>query len=207
MVKLEYRTCDKVNCNKLRGSHLVCDDMSVTRLSEKTFSEHDDNKEIKNHPCYGYTQLYYHKDPFFYVTTPPMKCLFGVQKGHNATFPMSLQFMDMETNPEMKQFYEFIQNTEFECMKSLGLTGEEEDRFISQIKRDAKGKYEPNLSVKLPFRYNRFETDIYSDTLPYVNILSIPSFRMMQCDIYLDKIWRTDKRFCAKWKARCIHLL
>ena len=161
MPKLEYRTYDKVNCKNVRGSHFLCDDMSVTRLSEKTFSGYDgDGNKIKNHPCYGYTQLYYHKDPFFYVTTPPMKCLFGVQKGHNSTFSMSLQFMDIETNPEMKQFYEFIQNTEFECMKLLGLTGEEEDRFISQIKRDAKGKYEPNLSVKLPFRYNRFETDI-----------------------------------------------
>jgi len=209
MPKLSYRTCDKLDCKKVRGSHYLCDDMSVTRLSEKTFSEYDeeDNKGIKHHPCYGYTQLYYYKDPFFYVTTPPMKCLFGIQKGQNSTFTMSLQFTDLETTPEMKHFYEFIQNTEFECMRTLGLTGKEEQRFISQIKHDAKGKYEPNLSVKLPFRYNRFETDIYSDTLPYVNILSVPSFRRMQCDIYLDKIWRTNEKFCAKWKAKCIHLL
>ena len=40
----------------------------------------------------------------------------------------------------------------------------ESDKFAPtsnriQIKHDKKGKYEPNLSVKLPFSYNRFQTD------------------------------------------------
>jgi len=221
MPKLEYRMCDIVKLKELRSTHFLCDDMSVTKLRDKTFSKHagpgdlDKDKDksleqdypIKHHPCYGYSQLYYRKDPFFYVTTPPMKCLFGVQKSFTTTFTMSLQFTDKTEDPEMQQFFEFIQNTEFECMKSLGLDETDSGRFISQIKYDAKGRYEPNLSVKIPFRYNRFDTDIYSDTIPIVNILSIPSFKMIQCDIYLDKMWKTNDRFCAKWKTKCIHLL
>ena len=215
--------CDIVKLKELRSTHFLCDDMSVTKLRDKTFSKHagsgdqehqqehqqeqEQDYPIKHHPCYGYSQLYYRKDPFFYVTTPPMKCLFGVQKSFTTTFTMSLQFTDKTEDPEMQQFFEFIQNTEFECMKSLGLDETDPGRFISQIKYDAKGRYEPNLSVKIPFRYNRFDTDIYSDTIPIVNILSIPSFKMIQCDIYLDKMWKTNDRFCAKWKTKCIHLL
>ena len=215
MPKLEYKFCDTRDNKKIRFSHYLCDDMSVTKLSEKTFTTHDDTKDhlghegqqIKDHPCYGYSQLYYSRDPFFYVTTPPMKCLFGVQKSFTTTFTMSLQFTNLAGDPEMKQFFEFIQNTEFECMKALGLEDSEAGRFISQIKHDAKGRYEPNLVVKIPFRGTGFDTDIYSDDYPIVNILTIPSFKMIQCDIYLDKIWKTNDRFCAKWKTKCIHLL
>ena len=135
-----------------------------------------------------------------------MKCLFGVQKNGFNQFQMSLQFTDLDTDTSMKYFYDFIEKTEFECMKSLGLDVDEGDRFISQIKQDKHGKYEPNLSVKLPFRYNRFETDIYSDHSSTVNILQIPSFTMIQCDIYLDKIWKMNESFYAKWKVRCIHI-
>ena len=214
MPKLEYKMCDTVKPKNMRSTHYICDDMSVTKLSDKTFTEHQgsgsglsEDHRIKNHPCYGYSQLYYRKDPFFYVTTPPMKCLFGVQKSFTSTFTMSLQFTNLEEDHEMKQFFEFIQNTEFECMKALGLEDSEAGRFISQIKHDAKGRYEPNLVVKIPFRGTGFDTDIYSDDYPIVNILTIPSFKMIQCDIYLDKMWKTNDRFCAKWKTKCIHLL
>jgi len=204
MVKLEYRMCEKLSLDKLRCHHYMCDDISVDKASERCYSECEEGVCIQGHPCYGYSQLYYMKDPFLYVTTPPMKCLFGVQKGYNATFSMNLQFTDLDTNPEMKEFFDFIQSTDATIMKYLGIN---ETNYLSQIKYDKKGKYEPNLLVKLPFRYNRFDVDIYSDTLPYVNILGIPSFRMMQCDIYLDKIWPCDKNYCAKWKVRCIHML
>ena len=48
-----------------------------------------------------------------YVTTPPMKCLFGVQKQGGANnFQMNLQFTDLEEDPMMKQFFEFIQKNQ-----------------------------------------------------------------------------------------------
>ena len=92
-----------------------------------------------------------------------MKCLFGVQK-YNNNFQMSLQFVNLKEDNEMKQFFEFIQNTEFECMKYLDLDENDSDRFVSQIKYDKQKKYDPNLSVKIPFHYNQFQTDIYDAT-------------------------------------------
>ena len=50
-----------------------------------------------------------------------MKCLFGVQKGYNATFSMNLQFTDLDTNPDMKEFFDFIQQTDATVMKYLEL--------------------------------------------------------------------------------------
>ena len=61
------------------------------------------------------------------------------------------------------------------------------------IKQDKKGIYEPNLSVKLPFSYNRFQTDIYSEHSSTINLFQIQGFTPMECDIYLDKIWKMNE--------------
>ena len=206
MPRLEYHTCDTLDISKMRHSCYLCDDMSVTKASDKTYSQTKETS-IKDHPCFGYVQLHYYKNLCLYVTTPPMKCLFGVQKNGFNNFQMSLQFTDLDSDPVMKNFYGFIEDSEFQCMKLLGLHEHEGDRYMSQIKYDKKGKYEPNLSVKLPFRYNKFETDIYSEKEAIPNLLHIPSFSLVQCDIYLDKIWKMNDTFYGKWKVACIHML
>ena len=203
MNKLKYLTCDKIDISQINYVPFLCDDMSV-KQSEKTYSE--SKGCIKENPCYGYIQLYIYKNPFLYITTPPMKCLFGVQKS-GSNFQMSLQFTNVKEDLKMKNFFEFIQKVEFECMKNIGLTESEADNFISQIKYDKKGMYEPNLSVKLPFNYNRFQTDIYSEHSNSINIFQIQGFTPMECDIYLDKIWKMNDKFHAKWKCKIIHLI
>ena len=205
MSKLAYITHDKLSLPQLRHSCYLCEDMSV-KSSEKTYHKCDDMC-IKDHLKYGYVQLHYYKNDFFYVTTPPMKCLFGVQKNGFNNFQMSLQFTNLDTDSSMKYFYDFIEDTEFQCMRLLGLSENESELFMSQIRRDKKGKYEPNLSVKLPFRYNKFETDIYSDRDEIPNLLQIPSFAKVQCDIYLDKIWKMNDKFYGKWKVKCVYLM
>ena len=145
-------------------------------------------------------------NPMIYITTPPMKCLFGIQKTGNQ-FQMSLQFTDYDEDNIMKSFYEWIQEFEFSCMKLLGLGVEDGDLYISQIKYDKNGKYDPNLSVKLPFSYNRFDTDIYTENSNTMNLLSIPNFTMVQCDIYMDKLWKMNEKFYSKWKCKVIHIL
>ena len=107
----------------------------------------------------------------------------------------------------MIQFFEFIQNIEFMIMKYLNLNEDDSNRFVSQIKYDKQNKYDPNLNVKLPFSYNKFETDIYSDNSSINNIFQIQNFTPMQCDIYLDKIWKMNDHFYAKWKCSYIHII
>ena len=73
-------------------------------------------------------------------------------------------------------------------------------------KYDKAEKYEPNLSVKLPFHYNKFVTDLYSDFSSAVNIFNIKKFQRMECDIFADKVWRMNDKFYMKWKCKIIHM-
>ena len=55
----------------------------------------------------------------------------------------------------MNSFFQFIQECEYKQMELLGLDEDDSDLFISQIRQDKSGKYDPNLEVKIPFSYNR----------------------------------------------------
>ena len=204
-IKCKYITSDKLTVDRLNFKSYQCDDMSITKSSDKTYSEN--NKLDKDHPCLGYIQVHYLKNPLLYVTTPAMKCLFGVQKKGQNNFQMNLQFTDLEEDPHMKQFFDFIQQCEFAAMKHLGLTSDDADRFASQIYYDKNEKYEPSLQVKLPFHYNKFSTDLYSDYSSGVNIFTIKKFQKMECDLYIDKVWRMNDKFYMKWKCKIIHIV
>jgi len=204
--KLRYITCDKIKVEELDLQGYLCDDMSIKKGKDKTYSKCKNGDCIKNNPCFGYYQLYYLKQNQFMVTTPLMKCLFGVQKNGNQ-FSMSLQFTDLQDDPLMKQFYDFIETLQFYCMARIGLDESDADNFISQIKTDKQKKYDPNLSVKIPFQYNRFQTEIYSEHSSDVNLFQIQGFTPMKCDIYLDKIWKMNDKFHMKWKCKSILLV
>ena len=197
--------CEDISIEELDVQGYLCDDMSVTKEKDKKYSVCKKNECIKNHPRFGYYQLYYLTNNQLIVNTPAMKCLFGIQKNGNQ-FSMSLQFTDLEENEEMKRFYDFIENIQFYCMARIGLDEEDADNFISQIKYDKKKKYDPNLSIKIPFHYNRFQTEIYSKDTPDINLFQIQAFTPMRCDIYVDKIWKMNDSFHMKWKCKNIYL-
>jgi len=205
MLKLKMVTSDQIKLENLVLSPYLCDDMSM-KQNEKTYSLCDKKEYKRDHPRFGYLQIYMGRTPNLCVTTPPMKCLFGVQKT-GSNFNMSLQFTNLKEDSDMAFFYDFIQRIEFECMKSIGLDENNADNFISQIKHDKKGLYDPNLSIKVPFQKNSFQTEIFSDHSNEINLFNIQNFTTMQCDIYLDKIWRMNGKFYAKWKCKGIHLL
>ncbi len=202
-MKLKYLTHDKVDTSVIKYVPYLCEDMSV-KQSEKKYKKC--RHCIKDNPKFGYIQLNYLDSSQMFVTTPKMKCLFGVQ-GQNGNFSMSLQFTNIKEDQNMKNFYNFIERLEFEIMKNIGLGIDDADRYVSQIKHDKKGIYEPNLSVKIPFNYNKFQVDIYSNDYSAVNLFQIQKFTDIQCDIYLDKIWRINDKFYCKWKCSTIHLL
>ena len=203
-MKCKYITTDKLSIDRISFIDYECDDMSITNSNDKSYSE--SNTLDKDDPCFGYIQVNYLENPFVYVTTPPLKCLFGIQNNNN-NFHMNLQFTNLEEDNKVKSFFNFIQNIEFMCMKHLGLNENDGDRFMSQIKYDKKGLYEPNLAVKLPFHYNKFITELYSENSSIINIFTIKNFQLMECDLYIDKVWRMNDKFYLKWKCKVIHVL
>jgi len=152
----------------------------------------------------AYTSVYYNGTPMIYVTTPVMTCLWGMNK---QTKQLSLQFTDLETDSSMKSFYNFIKNIEIHNMQNLGITEDNMDEYGTQIRVDKSGKYEPNLSVKVPFVENRYEIEVFNDEKENINIYNINNFVKMRCDIYIDKIWKYNDIFYCKWKARKIYLV
>jgi len=134
-----------------------------------------------------------------------MVCLFGLDKQSNN---MSLQFKNYKIDNTMKSFFEFIKNIEFLQMQYLDLDEDDsDDLFISQIRWDKENKYDPNLSVKVPFKYNHYDCDIKNENYSSMNITNINNFTKMQCDIYIDNIWKWNDKFICKWKCKKIYIL
>jgi len=152
----------------------------------------------------AYTSIYYNGTPIIYVTTPVMTCLWGMSKQSNQ---ISLQFTDVKNDTSMKSFYNFIKDVEIHNMRNLGITEDNMDEYGTQIRIDKSGKYEPNLSVKVPFVDNRFDVEVFNDEKEIINIYNINNFVKMICDIYIDKIWKYNDIFYCKWKARKIYLV
>ena len=203
MSKLKNITHDLYKVNEIKYTKYLIKDCSVKKkdIEYVLDKSKEDAVDIKN---IGYVSLYYNQNPLIYVTTPVMVCLFGLDK---KTKQMSLQFTNLESDSEMKSFFDFIENVEVNNMKNLGIDEDNYDKYINQIRYDKDRKYDPNLSVKVPFVNNRYDMDIYSDDYSLINIENICNFTKMKCDIYIDKIWKWNDVFTCKWKAKVIHLV
>jgi len=199
------KTCNSFH-DDLKIQELGCQHYSCTNVNAKKKEFVKCLTDPKTDLKYCYSQLFYRKKTQFVVTTPIMVCPFGISSQGNS-FSMCLQFTNNTSDPDMNNFYKFIQQCEYKQMELLGLQEGEEDLFISQIKHDKKGKYDPNLQVKIPFSYNKFQCDIYSDDYAGVGIMNISKFCKVQCDIYLDKIWKYNDQYISKWKTKMIHLM
>ena len=140
----------------------------------------DNNDDAVENEKLAYIQVIYNNNPILYVTTPKMFCPFGLNK---KGFTMNLQFTNYQTDSEMNGFFEFIKNIEFQQMAHIGLDETNSDLYMSQIQYSKNDVYDPSLIVKLPFKYNKFEVDIYSDNFT-LSVFNIQKFMNMTCDIY-----------------------
>jgi len=161
----------------------------------------DNSDAVKNEKL-AYIQVIYNNNPILYVTTPKMFCPFDLNK---KGFTMNLQFTNYKTDPEMNGFFEFIKNIEFQQMAHIGLDETNSELYMSQIQYSKNDVYDPTLVVKLPFKYNKFEVDIYSDNFT-LSVFNIQKFMNMTCDIYIDKIWKFNDKYICKWKLQRLQL-
>ena len=183
----------------LQFNNFVCKDCT----QKKKEYEHQDEYVIKakDIPNLGYVNISMGKYPI-YVTTPRMVAPFGFNKGTNQIY---LQFTNVKTDSEMNSFYNFIQTLEMKEMEYLGLDEDDADLYLSQIRHDKNGKYDPNLIVKVPFSKNKYDIDIRNKE-GECSISNIYKFSKMQCDIYIDNIWKFNEKYVCKWKVKKIQL-
>ena len=138
------------------------------------------------------------------ITTPPMMCLFGFNKQTNQ---ICLQFTNYKDDEVMNNFFNFIRGMEYSQMEYLGLTEKTCDLYLSQIKNDKHEKYDPYLNVKVPFRYNKYEIELKTKEYENLSIFNLYNFTMVQCDIYIDKIWKFNGKYTCKWKIKRLRVV
>jgi hypothetical protein len=186
----------------LQFNNFICKDCSAKK-KEFVYQEGGDEenypKDILN---LGYIEVSLGKFPI-YVTTPIMVAPFGFNRQTNQIY---LQFTNVLTDSEVNSFYNFIQNLEMQQMEYLGLDEEDADLYISQIRHDKNGKYDPNLIIKVPFSKNKYDIDIHNSEGDECSISNIYKFSKMQCDIYIDKIWKFNEKYICKWKVKKVQL-
>ena len=168
---------------------------------KKEYEPYQGNQIPKEIPNLGYINIQIGRSPI--VVTTPVMVFHGFNK---STGQLPLQFTNVKTDSEMNSFFNFIQRFEFEQMKYLGLTNEDSELYISQIKFDKQERYDPNLSVKVPFYGNRYDVDIHSEDSNH-SLTRIYNFSKVKCDIYVDKIWKFNDHFICKWKVKRVVIL
>ena len=181
----------------LQFNNFVCKDCTQKKKEYEYQEEY--GIKAKDIPNLGYISISIGKYPI-YVTTPRMVAPFGFNKETNQIY---LQFTNVKTDPEMNSFFNFIQNLEMKQMEYLGLDDDDSDLYISQIRYDKKGRYDPNLLVKIPFSANKYDVEIQNKDKG-CSLSNVYNFSKMRCDIYIDKIWKYNERFVCKWKVKKI---
>ena len=150
----------------------------------------------KNIENLGYIDVGLGRFPII-LTTPVMVCPFGFNKNNNS---LTLQFTNYKTDPEMNSFLRFIKELELQQMQYIGLSEEESDLYLSQIKVDAQMRYDPNLILKIPFRNNSYDVSIKNKGSS-ISVTNIYKWTKLTCDIYIDKIWKFNGKYVCKWKV------
>lgn len=190
------------NHNYYIGKTITYKDYICKDCSQKK-KEYEVCKEVDCHPKdilnLGYIEVFAGRYPIV-LTTPLMVCPFGFNKRTNT---LTLQFTNYKTDPEMNSFFRFIKEIELQQMQYIGLDEEEVDMYLSQIKFDGKGKYDPNFILKVPFRENGYDVSIKNKSSS-ISVTNIYKWTKLRCDIYIDKIWKFNGKYVCKWKVKNI---
>ena len=197
MNKLKNIDYNKYKLEDINYISYICTDVKKKKYKQ-------DNTIPKDNDRLSHIDIFYGYNTILELTTPEMIIPFGIDKGNG--FQMKLQFTNYKSDSNMKSFYDFISNLEFQQMQYIGLDEDEIDLYNSQIYQDKQNKYDPLLTVKIPFIKNKFNVDIYHDEYT-LNVLNINKFSKVKCDIYIDKIWKYNEKYICKWKVKKIYVL
>ena len=176
------------------------------KIFKKDFVSCELHKSPKNNFLLSHMNLFYNGNNKINITTPIMQNVFGINKKYNS-FNMCISFADIENNPNIKGFYDIIKAFEFSQMAYIGLTEKTQNEYISQIKYPEDDKYDPFITIKLPFRYNKFDVDIYNKEYSGMGIMDIRHGNKLRCNIYIDTIQKYNGKYMCKWKCSYIEMI
>jgi len=193
-----------IQINPKIKEHTKCTE--IEKIFNKEYIPCLKHKVPKNNLLLEYINLSYKGRNRIQITTPVMRCLFGFETAYKR-FQIKLSFDNIDENSEIKNFYNFMKTCDYINMANIGLDVENDNDYISQIKQDEEGKYDPYLIIKLPFRYNKFDVDLYNKKYSAMSINNIISGTMLRCNIYIDKIQKFNSKYICKWKCSYIEVV
>ena len=128
--------------------------------------------------------------------SPVMHIPFGLEEYKNS-YSLNLQFRNIDENPELEIFLDFIQKLEYKLKTLLNV---EDDKFTSQLRFN--GKYDPILFSKLIFKFNKIECNVKTKDGEFLNIYDLGKNKKASCLLLLDKVWLFNKKYSYKLKVK-----
>ena len=119
-----------------------------------------------------------------HIRTPRMRIPFGLDDEYGK-YLLKLEFSDLDSNDEMKEFYDFIVKFEKKCKKYCGNAGE----YKSLIRRSRS--YDPIFCPKVMERYNRLECEVI-DKSNLTTIYDINKNTFVNAYLSFDRVWEMN---------------
>ena len=204
--KIELKKINYIQYNEIEPEGEDIDERSIEKKFGKIYKVCNKNSKAIDNLFLNYINLNYKGHNRITVTTPIMPCVFGIENQYNGC-QFKLGFKNIDEDNEIKSFFNFIKTCEYIQMLSIGLTTKNSNDYISQIKQDETQKYDPHLTIKVPFRYNKYELDIHCSRRSDFGLFDIKFKQLLKCNIYIDTIIKYNEKYICKWKCSYIDVM
>ena len=132
--------------------------------------------------------------------SPIMYMPFEIEEYRN-NYSLNLQFRNIDSNPALEDFLDFIQRLENKLKSLLKI---DESEFTSQLRFNKK--YDPILFTKFIYKYNKIDCNVIDSNDVPLNIFEIGKNHNVQVKLLLDKVWKFNGKYSYKLKIRELKL-
>ena len=132
--------------------------------------------------------------------SPIMYMPFEIEEYRN-NYSLNLQFRNIDSNPDLEDFLDFIQRLENKLKSLLKI---DESEFTSQLRFNKK--YDPILFTKFIYKYNKIDCNVIDSNDVPLNIFEIGKNHNVQVNLLLDKVWKFNGKYSYKLKIRELKL-
>jgi hypothetical protein len=133
--------------------------------------------------------------------SPIMYMPFEIEEYRN-NYSLNLQFRNIDSNPDLEDFLDFIQRLENKIKSVLKI---DESEFTSQLRFNKK--YDPILFTKFIYKYNKIDCNVIDSNDVPLNIFEIGKNHNVQVKLLLDKVWKFNGKYSYKLKIRELKIL